>query len=504
MLKLLNHVFSSLEGVATKEEATQRVVQLACRRHGWWFGRGYKRSEKNPEELVSLDYSRSNSVVRPPIFSKQGRASILRGQGLPLRVLETGKAAWESVLKADLQLHGIMMGPEGEVHTMLGFPVYIGGKTTGVLVFIAVGEVAPSEDVVDAMDEVGLILGLTFERLRMKRDVEEGEARIRTILDSAAEAIITISPSGLIQTFNHAAEALFGHPASDAVGKNVNMLMPPPFTREHNFYLRNYLTTGRKKILGAEREVVGRRRDGSVFPMSLHVSEIFAGDRRLFTGIVRDLTERKQMEAEVATIASLERQRIGHELHDNIGQTLTGIALLAQALQRRLADASHSEAERAGDVVRGVSQTLEQLRALARGLAPADIGPGDLPRALEEFCVGIESLHGIACGFKCDQPVRTENAHVATQMLLIAREAVTNAVKHAQPKRIEIELRSDNGNIDLMVRDDGNGIPLALSPRKGMGLRIMGYRANVIGATLRVEPLPEGGTLVHCAKERER
>lgn len=135
----------------------------------------------------------------------------------------------------------------------------------------------------------------------MKR-VEAGEARMRVILDTATDAIITIDSAGLIQSFNPAAEAMFGYTATDVVGHNVAMLMPSPYKEEHDNYLHSYLTTGVRKIIGIGREVEGRRQDGSIFPIELAVSEARLGNQCTFTGIVRDISARKAVEEQLQTL----------------------------------------------------------------------------------------------------------------------------------------------------------------------------------------------------------
>ncbi|MCE9604927.1 MAG: PAS domain S-box protein [Planctomycetia bacterium] len=131
------------------------------------------------------------------------------------------------------------------------------------------------------------------------QQLEESEARTRTILETAVDAIITIDARGSVESMNPAAEKLFGYPSAEVIGKNVKMLMPDPYRDEHDGYLRNYLTTGQKKIIGIGREVVGLRKDGSTFPMDLAVSEVKLGHRQLFTGIVRDITDRKKTEKQL-------------------------------------------------------------------------------------------------------------------------------------------------------------------------------------------------------------
>lgn len=155
--------------------------------------------------------------------------------------------------------------------------------------------------------------------------VQDREARLRAILDTAVDGIVTIDERGTIESFNRAAGQIFGYTAAEAVGKNVSILMPESFRDEHDRYLSNYLTSGDVRIIGVGREVDGMRKDGTAFPMDLAVSEFWLGNRRLFTGIVRDISERKQTEERL-----LQAERLAA-----IGEAMTGLAHESRnALQR--------------------------------------------------------------------------------------------------------------------------------------------------------------------------
>ncbi|MBX9625342.1 MAG: PAS domain S-box protein, partial [Gemmataceae bacterium] len=129
--------------------------------------------------------------------------------------------------------------------------------------------------------------------------LRDSEARAHAVLTTAVDAVVVIDGRGAVETFNPAAERMFGYAAAEVLGGNVGVLMPEPFRREHDGYLASYLRTGVKKIIGIGREVVGRRKDGTTFPVDLAVSEARLADRRVFVGIVRDLTARKEAEAAV-------------------------------------------------------------------------------------------------------------------------------------------------------------------------------------------------------------
>ena len=163
----------------------------------------------------------------------------------------------------------------------------------------------------------------TRTRLQQQRAaaaLRDSEERLRAILETAVEGIITIDERGIIESFNQTAERIFGYRARQVIGKNVSLLMPSPHREAHDTYLANYRRTGHAKIIGIGREVAGRRKDGTVFPMDLSVSEVRLADRRLFTGFVRDITARKQAEEALEHYAALV------ESSDDaiIGKTLDG------------------------------------------------------------------------------------------------------------------------------------------------------------------------------------
>jgi PAS domain S-box-containing protein len=171
-----------------------------------------------------------------------------------------------------------------------------------------------------------------------RADLGDAEQRMRSILEHVVDGIISCDERGTITTFNPAAERLFGCGAAEAIGRNVRMLMPDPYQREHDGYLQSYVRTGRARIIGIGREVVGRRKDGSTFPMELAISEFSLRGRRHFTGIVRDITERKRLEHELHArldeLAQADRQKneflamLGHELRNPLAPIRNAIHIL--------------------------------------------------------------------------------------------------------------------------------------------------------------------------------
>jgi PAS domain S-box-containing protein len=334
--------------------------------------------------------------------------------------------------------------------------------------------------------------------LDTKGFLRESQERLRAVVETAVDAIITIDEGGLIDSVNPAAERMFGYLATEMIGQNVRMLMPLSYREEHDSYLARYLRTGKKHIIGIGREVRGRRKDGSTFPVYLSVSEFHDRAQRFFSGILHDLSPLKALEREVLEAATMEQWRIGQELHDSTGQELTALGLLAEGLVEALEKGSPAEAVLATKVAEGLKRVLSQVRALSRGLIPVEVDAAGLMAALAELASRTSELHGVTCTFDCKEPVLVEDNQTATHLYRIAREAVTNALKHSRAKKITISLEGDGRSVTLRIRDDGVGLPREPVEVKGMGLKIMRYRAGLINAQLAVGPAESGGTLVSC------
>jgi len=328
--------------------------------------------------------------------------------------------------------------------------------------------------------------------------LRDRDERLRAILETAVEGIITIDEHGNIESFNPAAEKIFGYQAAEIINRNVSTLMSTPHRERHDGYLENYQRTGHAKIIGIGRETLARKKDGTIFPIDLSVSEVNLSDRRLFTGFVRDITERKRLEKEILEISELEQRRIGQDLHDGLCQHLAGVEMLSQVLAQKLALKSKDASARAGEIAKAVREAISQTRLLARGLSPVTLESEGLMSALAELALNTEKLFQTRCEFDCPETVKFPDHAAATHLFRIAQEAVSNAVKHGKAKKIWIQLRQTADGITVAVTDDGGGFPAKFSPGSGMGLRIMQARIGMVGGTLRVEQNSTGGVTVRC------
>jgi PAS domain S-box-containing protein len=341
---------------------------------------------------------------------------------------------------------------------------------------------------------IGSCIDIT-ERKWAEERLRQNEARLQAILNTAADAIITMDIQGIIRSVNPATERMFGYAAAEMVGHDVGLIMPSPYREEHDNYLRRYLQTGKKHIIGVGRELFARRKDGSVFPVHLVVSE--TEERNLFTGILRDMTEYKRLEREVVEVASQTQHRIGQDLHDSVAQELTALNLLAGTLAECLGTDTAIASKLVQRMQQGLGRSQQELRAVMRGLLPVAVESNGLMAALTELANRTQQEGQVTCTFDCPEPVALADNLTATHLYLIAQEAVHNAVKHGKPRNIRISLHEDH-HLVLGVECDGIGMPKRLEANRGLGLRIMRNRAAIIGAHLTIEPAKPSGTMVTC------
>jgi signal transduction histidine kinase len=213
----------------------------------------------------------------------------------------------------------------------------------------------------------------------------------------------------------------------------------------------------------------------------------------------RDAAARRELEQEVLQIGEQERHRIARDLHDDLGQQLTGVAILARALATRLSVRGMPEATEARELGELVQGAIAQSVALARGLDPMTEFGTDLPAALEALAQDGERRFRIRCGFRQRGDLPLLNDTAAAHLYRVAQEAITNAVKHGPASGVDIELRGDAGSLELTITDDGKTVLDPKSFAGGRGLRIMRYRARTIGADLAIDPNPKGGGLrIRC------
>jgi signal transduction histidine kinase len=224
-------------------------------------------------------------------------------------------------------------------------------------------------------------------------------------------------------------------------------------------------------------------------------------DRRVqerTAALQREVTERQRLDQEIAQVADRERRRLGQDLHDRLGQHLTGTALAAQVLKEKLAAKGAPEVTEAGKLVNYVEEGIDLTRNLARGFFSPELEADGLTTALEGLAENISERFAVNCIFHGEGSIPVHDSTVATQLYRIAQEAATNAARHAAAEQVDIRITVRDSELTLAITDDGVGFPGNLSDSKGLGLRLMRHGAALIGGTFNVRPNDERGTIATC------
>ena len=348
------------------------------------------------------------------------------------------------------------------------------------------------------------IQGVAFDITQLKEAeaaLQEERNFVSAILNTVGTLILVLDVDGRVVQFNQACEQISGHRFDEIKGASAWDLFPVAEERQQFQLAFAELLEGR---LPPKFEAHWATGDGGRRLISWSgagLADANGATRHIIaTGI--DVTESKRLEHAILEISAREQRRIGQDLHDGLGQHLTGIAFMSKVLEQKLADQALPESGAATKIVTLVNEAIHKTRELSRGLLPVVSDTQGLMSALEHYASEVEDLFGIECRFECDHPVLIHDDAVANHLYRIAQEAVNNAIKHGNASRILIDLSplvdADGEGVTLSITDDGLGLPEDAGSSPGMGLHIMSYRAKTIGGTLRIQRCPQGGTAVTC------
>jgi signal transduction histidine kinase len=274
------------------------------------------------------------------------------------------------------------------------------------------------------------------------------------------------------------------------VGKRVMDLVTTHVGQVAMHYLEKTFRTGQSQKFICQYLLPGRLRH-------FEVRTALRGNSTAIA-TVRDVTDRETLEREVIENSNRVQMRIGQDIHDGLGQHLTGVSFLSRALEKSLTAKELPEASEAGEISRLVIEALAQTRNLARGLFPVDVESTSICQSLRELARTVEEMFSISCTVECASDLVITSKGISTHLFRLAQEAANNAVKHGKAQHVSILLGTSGDQAVLRITDDGVGFPPESDRKPGLGLRIMAYRAKRIAGSLDIQAGQLGGTVVSC------
>ncbi|MEY8689511.1 MAG: PAS domain S-box protein [Leptothrix sp. (in: b-proteobacteria)] len=344
----------------------------------------------------------------------------------------------------------------------------------------------------------------------LQRALSEAHDRFERTIESVMDAIVAIDAQQNIVIFNRAAEHMFGLPAAAALGRPLANLLPERFRRVHVQHLQRFMAAQVRSRSTAEgRDIIGLRHDGTEFPIESTIAQTVIGGHPQLTAVLRDVTERRraerrlhelnqqlrQLSASLLDVRELERRRISRELHDELGQQLTGLKLDLSWLAGRIREGRAVPIDKIDAMRRLLDATITAVRRISSDLRPSmldDLGFGD---AVSWQANQFSQRSGVRVVLALDAVDLIKDDAVATALYRIVQESLTNVARHAQATRVDLSLRADAAAILLAIRDDGQGMDTG-ARRAGLGLVGIRERAMALGGTLEIRSDADKGTTI--------
>lgn len=332
------------------------------------------------------------------------------------------------------------------------------------------------------------------ERNIAVKALAESQARYRAVVHDQTEVICRFDPAGKVEFVNDAGVRLTGRHVDELLGSSWFELIEPGEHAQVTAALAALSPDA--PITQQELRVVAA--NGRWYQWTIRGFFDAKGALSGYQAVGRDIDQIKQLEGQIREVSNREQKRIGHDLHDGLGQELTGISLMLKTLAQDIERAAPELAPRVESVHEMVAQCISSAKALAQGLAPVHLEGDGFGGAMGQLAANIESVYGIPVHYCGTRGLSIADEGLATDLYRIVQEALSNAAKHAKARSTALRLRLEGRDLVLEVEDDGVGLDWEAGRHRGMGLKIMQYRANIVGASLSFEPGTRGGTLVRC------
>jgi PAS domain S-box-containing protein len=484
LLRVEHAVAEALLDSAHADAAFPRVLAAVGEGLGWHYGGVWL-----PVDGGALHCLATWSAGGPPLerFAAASQTlALLEGEGLPGRVQARGRPAWIADVTTDPNFPRAADAAEAGLRAAFAIPLVGSG---GAMEFLTVETREPDEDLMATLASLGRLAGQFVEHRRAEASVHESEARKRAMLDAALDAVITIDSGGRIVEVNAAVQDVFGHPAEALIGREMAAALVPPALRDRH---REGLARGTGTLIGRRVEITALHADGSEFPVELTITGIDVPGPPMYTGYVRDITDRLQHEQElrdsrarIVAAADEARRRLERDLHDGAQSRLLAVGLDLKVIQGSLEPKAAAQLAATREELK---LATDELRELARGIHPAVLTQIGLVPALRTLVrraplpVGLE----YSSEQRCPAPVE------AAAYFLVA-EALTNVARYAEATRADVRVSLADGLLTVVISDDGRGGAVATS---GSGLHGIADRLAALDGTLEIESPAGGGTIV--------
>lgn len=318
---------------------------------------------------------------------------------------------------------------------------------------------------------------------------------LQATFEGAPDAVVVLDAAGIIINANSSAERLFGVPAHHLVGQSLDTFLPAVDVEDFSEFFEESKRVSPEIRSTKLRESSLRHSSGRLIPIEAGIGVSPRLDQ--FTAFIRDISNRRRLEADLLHVAADERRRIAQDLHDGLCQEISAVHFALAGLARQLDTNQAQEAAQARKLTQALEQTLDHTRKIAHGLAPIKDDEDDLVSALTRLARTTEELCGFKCRLRTDSGCHDLDRDVSNQVYRIAQEALNNIQRHAKASQVEIDLRATEVEIILRITDDGIGIQ-PLTGSNGNGLRFMRFRAAAINGSLHLRNRPAGGTEILC------
>lgn len=473
-------------------EVYEAALDAIGRRLAWEFGAVWEADRQSSSlhcirTWITAQAAEVAEIREFVAFSE--RVTFGPGVGLPGRVLESGEAAWIFDAPRDGNFPRAEVAERAGLHAAFCFPIRSAGECIGVIEFFSRERRQPDPDVVETMDLVGSLIGQFVARRQAEDDVRTNESRLRAMLEAALDAVVTMDHTGRVVGWNHAATATFGYHPHEAIGREMaELIVPSSLRRAHRQGLARALEGQPPRILDRRLELTGMRRDGTEFPVELTITRIALPGQPMFTGYLRDITERVRAEQALRAsrmrlleVADEERKRIQRNLHDGAQQRITAVLLNLGRLRERPEERQELLSASIDELATG----LDEIRALARGLHPAVLSERGLVPALRALVLASPLDVELAT-----VPDKRLPEQIEAAAYYVVAEALANVNKHAGASKVTVHASAGDQLLEVEVEDDGVGG----ADVDGEGLRGLADRVEALGGRLSLHSPAGGGT----------